>query len=157
MSILEGVLSRGDRALKPGDIDAYNRGCRFDAWSADFSYEKWRLAFQESGVDPDRYLRQIPEESNIKYHLAHFLKIPGIVDVHLPESGGSYAWCWISINKKYPGHAQQVRLLEEGPSLGKRIGDRCGRFGIVRSLVVEGSSGAVPAPPILYPSRSRLQ
>jgi UbiD family decarboxylase len=53
-------------------------------------------------------LRQIPEEANIYKHLVHQLKLPGIIDVHLPESGGSYAILWIRMKPMYPGHAQQV-------------------------------------------------
>lgn len=53
-------------------------------------------------------LRQIPEEANIYKHLVHYLKIPGIVDVHLPEAGGSYAILWIRMKPMYPGHVQQV-------------------------------------------------
>ena len=53
-------------------------------------------------------LRQIPEEANVYKHLVHQLKIPGIVDVHLPESGGSYAILWVRLKTMYPGHAQQV-------------------------------------------------
>ena len=68
----------------------------------------YHALFSQMPPSESSLMRQIPEEANIKYHLSHFLKIPGIVDVHLPESGGSYAWCWISINKKYPGHVQQV-------------------------------------------------
>lgn len=68
----------------------------------------YHALFSQMPPSESSLMRQIPEEANIQYHLSHFLKIPGIVDVHLPESGGSYAWCWISINKKYPGHVQQV-------------------------------------------------
>jgi 4-hydroxy-3-polyprenylbenzoate decarboxylase len=53
-------------------------------------------------------LRQIPEEANIYKHLVKQLKIPGIIDIHLPESGGSYAILWIRMKTMYPGHAQQV-------------------------------------------------
>jgi len=53
-------------------------------------------------------LRQISEEANIYKHLAHQLKIPGIIDVHLPEAGGSYAILWIKLKMSYPGQAQQV-------------------------------------------------
>jgi 4-hydroxy-3-polyprenylbenzoate decarboxylase len=53
-------------------------------------------------------LRQIPEEANIYKHLVQQLKIPGIVDIHLPEAGGSYAILWIRMKTMYPGHAQQV-------------------------------------------------
>jgi len=53
-------------------------------------------------------LRQIPEEANVYKHLVQQLKIPGIIDVHLPESGGSYAVLWIRMKTSYPGQAQQV-------------------------------------------------
>lgn len=53
-------------------------------------------------------LRQIPEEANIYKHLVKDLKIQGIKDIHLPESGSSYAILWISMKTKYPGHSKQV-------------------------------------------------
>jgi UbiD family decarboxylase len=53
-------------------------------------------------------LRQIPEEANIYKHLVQYLKIPGIKDIHLPESASSYGMLWISMKVMYPGHAQQV-------------------------------------------------
>lgn len=53
-------------------------------------------------------LRQIPEEANVYKHLVQYLKIPGIKDIHLPESASSYAMLWISMKVMYPGHAQQV-------------------------------------------------
>ena len=53
-------------------------------------------------------LRQIPEEANIYKHLIKDLKIPGIKDIHLPESGSSYAILWISMKTLYPGQARQV-------------------------------------------------
>jgi 4-hydroxy-3-polyprenylbenzoate decarboxylase len=53
-------------------------------------------------------LRQIPEEANIYKHLVKDLKIGGIKDIHLPESGSSYAILWISMKTMYPGHSKQV-------------------------------------------------
>jgi len=53
-------------------------------------------------------LRQIPEEAHVYKHLVQQLRIPGIIDIHLPESGGSYAILWIRMRTMYPGHAQQV-------------------------------------------------
>lgn len=55
---LEGVFSRGDRRLAPVLLAAHRLGCRLDAWSEHLRLETWRQAFQETGVDPDSYLRQ---------------------------------------------------------------------------------------------------
>ncbi len=55
---LEGVFSRGDRRLAPVLMAAHRLGCRLDAWSEHLRLEPWRQAFQETGVDPDFYLRE---------------------------------------------------------------------------------------------------
>ena len=55
---LEGVFSRGDRRLAPVLLAAHRLGCRLDAWSEHLRLETWRQAFQETGVDPDFYLRE---------------------------------------------------------------------------------------------------
>jgi 4-hydroxy-3-polyprenylbenzoate decarboxylase len=68
----------------------------------------YHALFSQMPPSESSLIRQVPEEANIRYHLSHFLKIPGIADIHLPESGGSYAWCWVSLSKKYPGQVQQV-------------------------------------------------
>ncbi|MCX5894075.1 MAG: TIGR03936 family radical SAM-associated protein, partial [Deltaproteobacteria bacterium] len=55
---LEGVFSRGDRRLAQVLLAAHRLGCRLDAWSEHLRLDTWRQAFQETGVDPDFYLRQ---------------------------------------------------------------------------------------------------
>ena len=55
---LEGVFSRGDRRLAPVLLAAHRLGSRLDAWSEHLRLETWRQAFQETGVDPDFYLRE---------------------------------------------------------------------------------------------------
>ena len=56
VSLLEGVLSRGDRRLSRVIERAWRSGCKFDAWSEHYSYEKWRRAFDECGVAPEFYV-----------------------------------------------------------------------------------------------------
>ncbi len=68
----------------------------------------YQALFSQMPPSESSLLRQIPEEASVYKHLVHSLKIPGIVDVHLPEAGGSYAILWVSIKTMYPGHAQQV-------------------------------------------------
>jgi len=56
MSLLEGVLARGDRRLSQVIWRAFQRGCRFDAWSNYFVYDLWIQSFKECGIEPDFYL-----------------------------------------------------------------------------------------------------
>ena len=55
VSLLEGALSRGDRRLARVIEHAWQLGSKFDAWSEHFSYEKWKSAFDECGLDPYFY------------------------------------------------------------------------------------------------------
>jgi len=54
-SILEAVLSRGDRRLGSTIMAAYHAGARFDGWDEQFNYQTWRIAFEQTGIDPDWY------------------------------------------------------------------------------------------------------
>ncbi|MDY6893398.1 MAG: TIGR03960 family B12-binding radical SAM protein [Chloroflexota bacterium] len=55
VSLLEGALSRGDRRLAAVIHRAWQLGCKFDAWSEYYSYENWRQAFDDCGLDPHFY------------------------------------------------------------------------------------------------------
>ncbi|MBO4216488.1 MAG: DUF2344 domain-containing protein, partial [Clostridia bacterium] len=52
---IEAVFARGDRKLGRALYEAHRLGIRFDAWDEYFSYEKWMLAFDAAGIDPDFY------------------------------------------------------------------------------------------------------
>lgn len=54
-SFLEGVFARGDRRLSKVMEVAWKKGCRFDGWDDQFSFEKWTEAFEECGIDPSFY------------------------------------------------------------------------------------------------------
>ena len=54
-SILEGVLSRGDRRLAPVIETAWRSGARFDAWSEHFRENLWWDAMAREGLDPAFY------------------------------------------------------------------------------------------------------
>jgi hypothetical protein len=58
MSFVEGVLSRGSRALFAALREARSRGCRFDAWSEMIDAGMWRAAFDAAGVDADAELHR---------------------------------------------------------------------------------------------------
>jgi len=55
VTILEGVLARGDRRVAPVIYNAYKRGSLFDAWDEYFNNRRWMEAFAEEGVDIDFY------------------------------------------------------------------------------------------------------
>lgn len=55
-TILEGVLARGDRKIGQVILNAYKKGCIFDAWSEFFEYDKWLEAFKEAGINTDFYI-----------------------------------------------------------------------------------------------------
>jgi radical SAM superfamily enzyme YgiQ (UPF0313 family) len=58
-SVIEGLLSRGDRRVGAVIEAVWRAGGRFDGWSEHFSYERWAACaercLQESGVDLDWY------------------------------------------------------------------------------------------------------
>ncbi len=55
LSVLEGVLARGDRKLSQVILCAYELGCLFDSWSEFFDPEKWTCAFSSCGISPEFY------------------------------------------------------------------------------------------------------
>jgi radical SAM family uncharacterized protein len=57
-SLLEAVLSRGDRRLGWVIHRAWQLGARFDAWNEVFDMQLWERAFAEVGLDPDFYARR---------------------------------------------------------------------------------------------------
>jgi radical SAM family uncharacterized protein/radical SAM-linked protein len=52
MSLLEGVMARGDRRLSRVIEQAYRNGCTFDGWTDRFDFARWLQAFERGGVDP---------------------------------------------------------------------------------------------------------
>ncbi len=55
-SLLEGVLSRGDRRIAAGIELAWRRGARHDSWYEMFKPAIWWQAFADAGIDVDRVL-----------------------------------------------------------------------------------------------------
>ena len=51
-SLLEAVMSRGDRRLGAVILAAWRKGARLDAWSEHFRPAIWNEAFTENGMDP---------------------------------------------------------------------------------------------------------
>ena len=54
-SLLEAVLSRGNRRLGKVIYTAWRKGCRLDTWSEYLDHCKWQQAFDECGINPSFY------------------------------------------------------------------------------------------------------
>jgi len=54
-SLLEGVLTRGDRRIAPALLEAWRRGCRLDGWSECFQPHLWWQTFADLGIDTAWY------------------------------------------------------------------------------------------------------
>jgi radical SAM family uncharacterized protein len=55
VSLLEGVLTRGDRRTAPALEEAWRRGCRLDGWRECFKPEVWWQTFSDLGIDTNWY------------------------------------------------------------------------------------------------------
>jgi len=58
VSLLEAVLSRGDRRLGEVIHSAWKLGSTFDAWTRRFDYDNWLHAFASAGLEPGFYARR---------------------------------------------------------------------------------------------------
>ena len=66
-SLLEAVLSRAGRDMAPVIVDAWRAGARFDAWTEQFSLERWERVAESNGID-----------------LRHIARTPFDLDMRLP-------------------------------------------------------------------------
>ena len=55
VTVLEGVLARGDRRVAAVVEEAYKNGALYDSWSESFKNDVWMKAFETCGVDIDFY------------------------------------------------------------------------------------------------------
>ena len=69
-SLVEAVLSRGDRRGADVLEEVWRSGGRLDAWSDYFSFERWMKAFETCGVDPAFYAnREYDTESILPWDM----------------------------------------------------------------------------------------
>jgi radical SAM superfamily enzyme YgiQ (UPF0313 family) len=57
-SLLEGILTRGDRRVAPALEEAWRRGARLDGWRECFKAELWWQTFKDLGIDVDWYVHR---------------------------------------------------------------------------------------------------
>ena len=63
LTVLEGVMARGDRRVGRVIEEAYRLGCLFDSWTESFRSDLWMQAFENTGVDTAFYnLRERKED-----------------------------------------------------------------------------------------------
>ncbi|MGI6055756.1 MAG: TIGR03960 family B12-binding radical SAM protein [Bilifractor sp.] len=65
ISVLEGVLARGDRRVAQAIEKAYRKGAVFDAWTEYFDEERWQESFRECGIDPYFYTARERDTSEL--------------------------------------------------------------------------------------------
>ena len=62
-SLLEGALCRGDRRIADVIETAWRNGARLDGWTEHFKYDAWLAAFEQVGLDPAEFRREIPTDA----------------------------------------------------------------------------------------------
>ncbi len=65
VTVLEGVLARGDRKVADAILYVYEHGGFFDAWHEYFNFELWQEAFEACGIDMDFYTKRERTEDEI--------------------------------------------------------------------------------------------
>ena len=61
VTVIEGILARGDRRLCDAIVKVYEKGGYYAAWTEYFDYDRWIDSIKECGLDPDFYtMRERP-------------------------------------------------------------------------------------------------
>lgn len=65
VTVIEGILARGDRRLSEVLLKVYENGSIFDSWSEYFNFDNWMNAFENTGINPDFYTTRVRREDEI--------------------------------------------------------------------------------------------
>jgi radical SAM family uncharacterized protein len=92
-SLLEGVLSRGDRRTGKAIRLAWERGARMDGWTEHLDAQRWWTAIADAGLDVDKQVHEkyelmdkLPwDHVNVKFGRAYLEKEQGRATVQLAE------------------------------------------------------------------------
>ena len=111
-SLVEAVLSRGDRRVADAIEEVWRQGGRLDAWSDYFSFERWMAAFEKCGVDPAFYAnRELPLDAILPWDVID----TGVSKRHmLKEREQCYASCLSPDCRKQCSACGAARLLKGG-------------------------------------------
>jgi radical SAM family uncharacterized protein/radical SAM-linked protein len=75
-SLLEAVLSRGDRKLSRVIERVWREGGRFDGWTEHFDFRRWMDAFEAEGIDYRVYLKEFPIYTGYDHRTAPMVPLP---------------------------------------------------------------------------------
>ena len=75
-SLLEAVLSRGDRKLGRVVERVWREGGRFDGWTEHFNFERWLEAFEAEGIDYRIYLKEFPIYTGYDHRTSPMVPLP---------------------------------------------------------------------------------
>ena len=104
-SLLEGILTRGDRRVAPALYEAWKRGARLDGWKECFDPQVWWQAFADLGIDVDFYrTRQRPMTERLPWDHVNVKK------------GRAY------LEKEQERSVLQLRVMAEAVGGGKGCG-----------------------------------
>ena len=74
-SMLEGIMTRGDRRVADGLEEAWRRGARLDAWTEHFKPQLWWSSFEDLGIDVPFYShRERPVDEVLPWDHIHVKK-----------------------------------------------------------------------------------
>jgi len=74
-SLLEGILTRGDRRVAEAVEEAWKRGARLDAWTEHFDPKLWWATFEDLGIDVPFYShRERPVDEVLAWDHIHVKK-----------------------------------------------------------------------------------
>jgi len=65
VTVLEGIMARGDRKLSKAILHVYENGGIYDAWSEFFEYQRWLDAFKVCDIDMDFYNKRERYETEV--------------------------------------------------------------------------------------------
>lgn len=72
MSLLEAAFARGDERLSALIETAWSLGCRLDAWTDLFSFDKWKQAMDMTGIDATGYaVKEYPTDAQLPWENIH--------------------------------------------------------------------------------------
>lgn len=66
-SLVEGVMSRGDRRLSPVILEAWKLGARFDSWEESFDVDRWCEVFEKHNVIIEDYSGTRPIDARLPW------------------------------------------------------------------------------------------
>lgn len=122
MSIIEGVLARGDRSLSSVILEAYRRGAIFDSWKEHFKFHIWMDAFKELGIDPEYYIYRERERDEL-------------LPWDFIDSGITKEFLWSELERS------RSELLTEDCRVSACEGCGCCDFKNIRNITFDGKPG----------------